>query len=341
MRSNDGFNSHGIRRHDDYGTAILESLTTSTQTIKIPIEQIPLGARVPTVNPRPWERDNSLPEPNESTWVAVSFTIERSDGGIVDAEFLRPRSWVEGYGIEAGQRFPLTIEELEIEGFAHVNSVSSSIRIASGEGSTVTGKFVTREVDVIACIEVLGADGQVETIEGTTIHPIWSLDRDDWVSLGDVEEGEKLLGDSDAVVVLTHTVLRRSSPVYNIEVHGEHVDQVGLLGLLVHNACNPLRTNMIAEWGDEFMEGLEAAHIIPKNGWKWAPDALHEIIDNVKNVGLIDDIANGFASTAGHAGTHTRAYVDDVIEIMKGRTSRESIIEGMDELWDLINAGIY
>lgn len=26
-------------------------------------------------------------------------------------------------------------------------------------------------------------------------------------------------------------------PVYNIEIHGEHVYQVGQLGLLVHNAC--------------------------------------------------------------------------------------------------------
>ena len=89
------------------------------------------------------------------------------------------------------------------------------------------------------------------------------------------------------------------------------------------------------------MDGLQAAQIIPKNGWKWAPDALHKTIDKDKNVGLMDDIANGFASTPGHAGTHTRAYVDDVIDIMKGRTSRESIIEGIDELRDLIDAGTY
>ena len=98
---------------------------------------------------------------------------------------------------------------------------------------------------------------------------------------------------------------------------------------------------MIAEWGDEFMDGLQAAHMLPKNGWKWAPDALHEIIDKVKNVGLMDDIANGFASIPWHAGTDTRAYVDDVIDIMEGRTSRESIIEGIDELRDLIDAGTY
>jgi hypothetical protein len=32
-------------------------------------------------------------------------------------------------------------------------------------------------------------------------------------------------------------IVNTSVPVYNIEVHGEHVYQVGDLGLLVHNEC--------------------------------------------------------------------------------------------------------
>jgi len=209
----------------------------SSRTLQLPIEHIPLGARVPTKNPKPWERDNSLPEPDEATWVVVSLAVERSDGGIVDAELMRPRVWVEQHGIEAGKLLPLNIEELQVSGLAFVNSVQPAPRIAGGEGSIVTARFVTRQVDLIARIEVQAADGQVETIEGTTIHPIWSLDRKDWVPLGEIEEGEQLLGADGAVVILTHTVLQRSIPVYNIEVHGEHVYQVGELRLLVHNTC--------------------------------------------------------------------------------------------------------
>jgi hypothetical protein len=33
------------------------------------------------------------------------------------------------------------------------------------------------------------------------------------------------------------TLSRVSQPVYNIEVHGEHVYQVGELGVVVHNTC--------------------------------------------------------------------------------------------------------
>gem|GEM_PF-2430699 len=38
-------------------------------------------------------------------------------------------------------------------------------------------------------------------------------------------------------LVLWVTLSRVSQPVYNIEVHGEHVYQVGELGVLVHNSC--------------------------------------------------------------------------------------------------------
>lgn len=60
--------------------------------------------------------------------------------------------------------------------------------IADGEGSVITGRFVTRQVDVIARAEILGADGSIEVLEGTTIHPIWSLGRNDWVPLCEFEQ---------------------------------------------------------------------------------------------------------------------------------------------------------
>jgi hypothetical protein len=40
----------------------------------------------------------------------------------------------------------------------------------------VTARFVIREVRVVASVDVLGADGTVETISGTTIHPVRSVD---------------------------------------------------------------------------------------------------------------------------------------------------------------------
>lgn len=102
---------------------------------------------MPTKNPKPWEYDDSLPEPDESTWQVVKFTVERKDGGVVDAELLRPRSWVEANGLDVGRLLPIDIEELQIEGSATVTAIESAPAIPGGEGSAVTGRFITRRVD--------------------------------------------------------------------------------------------------------------------------------------------------------------------------------------------------
>jgi hypothetical protein len=43
-----------------------------------------------------------MAEPDQATWARVSITVERSDGGIVDAELIRPRSWILESGLCAG-----------------------------------------------------------------------------------------------------------------------------------------------------------------------------------------------------------------------------------------------
>jgi hypothetical protein len=166
----------------------------------------------------------------------VSITVERSDGGIVDAEIIRPRSWILASGICAGRMLPFNLPELEVSGLALVTAIDDCPPIADGEGSVVTARFVTREVHVVASVDVLGADGTVETITGTTIHPVWSVDRQEWVPLAELGQGERLQGLDGLAIVLSVTLSRVSQPVYNIEVHGEHVYQVGELGVVVHNA---------------------------------------------------------------------------------------------------------
>jgi hypothetical protein len=183
---------------------------------------------------------------------------------------------------------PLNLPELEVSGLALVTAIKDCTPIADGEGSVVTARFVTREVHVVASVDVLGADGTVETITGTTIHPVWSVDRQEWVPLAELAQGERLCCDTESFglgfpsrlppkasgLVLSVSLSRVSQPVYNTKVHGKHVYQVGELGLVVH----------------------------------------------------IDDLANLFASTPGHAGTHTLALVDDLIDVMIDRHSTESMI---------------
>jgi hypothetical protein len=217
---------------------------------------VPIGARVPTKNPNRFEVDPQ-PEPEQATWAKLSVTVERSDGGIVDAEIIRPRSWILASGLCAGRMLPLNLPELEVSGLALVTAIDDCPPIADGEGSVVTARFVTREVHVVASVDVLGADGSVETITGTTIHPVWSVDRQEWVPLAELADGERLQGLDGLAVVLGVTLSRVSQPVYNIEIHGEHVYQVGELGVLVHNvgsSISGLASKLTRESSDRLRE---------------------------------------------------------------------------------------
>jgi len=58
-------------------------------------------------------------------------------------------------------------------------------------------------------VDVLGADGTVETITGTTIHPVWSVDRQEWVPLAELADGETLQGHDQVQLRATHLLDKR------------------------------------------------------------------------------------------------------------------------------------
>ena len=116
----------------------------------------------------------------------------------------------------------------------------------------------------MASVDVLGADGAVETITGTTIHPVWSVDRQEWVPLAELAQGERFQGLDGLAVVLSVTLSRVSQPVYNIEVHGEHVYQVGERGMLVHKSYYDNIVNEARKSYPKMAFKSELHHITPK-----------------------------------------------------------------------------
>jgi hypothetical protein len=96
-----------------------------------------------------------------------------------------------------------------------LTAVDDCPEIASGKGSVGSARFITREVNSIVRAEIVGPDGKIEVIEGTPIHPIWSVDRNDWVELGKLQPGDQLLGKAGPAIVLSVTILWSSTAVYN------------------------------------------------------------------------------------------------------------------------------
>ena len=209
------------------------AVATATTTQCLAIAKVPIGARVLAGNPRPDEFDDSFAEPMQSEWARVSFLIVRDDLSVVEAEFIRPRAWIESLGLVKGARLDLAVPELEIDGLAEVTAVRDCPPIAEGEGRVVTGRFVTREA--INVVTVRLANGT--EIRATDVHPVWSVDREEWVPAGELQPGEQVDTLAGPVAVASVERLESRVDVHNIEVHGEHVFRVTADGVLVHNAC--------------------------------------------------------------------------------------------------------
>ena len=201
--------------------------------LSVPIESVPLGARVSTVNPQRDEYDFRFPNPDEETWVRIALTTSRQDGSIVDAELLRPRDWAETLGITVGAVINLVSEELEVRGTAEVMEMSDCPPLAVGKGEVVTGRFVTRRVDQT----IVATFSTGDILEGTLIHPIWSPERQDFIPFGEFKVGDTVLGEQGITTIERIHTRTDAVPVYNLEVHGEHVYQVTNSGILVHNTC--------------------------------------------------------------------------------------------------------
>lgn len=202
----------------------------------IPIEAVPLGARVGTKNPEAYDYDHSLPEVDRNSWSRISLVFYRDDGGIVDAELLRPDQWILDRGVYIGSRLPIHFEELEVHGYAEVINLSPCPEIAEGDGEVVIGRFRTRQV--AKTIRVTMLDGTV--LEGTPVHPIWSVDREAFIEMSQLLQGERLQTNVGPSPIDRIQIHNQPVPVYNIEVFGEHVYEVTDIGILVHNSepCN-------------------------------------------------------------------------------------------------------
>ena len=121
-------------------------------------------------------------------------------------------------------------------GWATLTDVDENVAIQPGPGNVVTGTFA-HVSDAVIDLQI---EGQPKPIGCTTTHPFWSVDRQDFVEAGRLQQGERVQlynGETKRVV----QKLPRPGPVnvYNLEVYAEHVYRVTPDGVLTHNnGCN-------------------------------------------------------------------------------------------------------
>ncbi len=198
------------------------------------IEAVAIGSRVSGENPRPWEFDGELPEPDQATWLLGKFSLQKENGNWIDVEMIRPADYWEAQEAVPGNYVYMEFPELEASGLAKVKSIEPCPPIAQGEGHAVTSRIITRQANELVEIEIEGG----ETLTGTPLHPIWIIEAQDWINLEEVEPGQHVWTEDGPLEITSKRLLTSAESVYNIEVYGEHLYQVTDLGVLVHNVVD-------------------------------------------------------------------------------------------------------
>jgi hypothetical protein len=197
-----------------------------------PIETIRVGQRVLGTNPNRDEVEE-FEEPDPKTWRTIEVELVKPSGKRLYATLPRPLEWIEEELDPEANTIELDLPELGAEGEAKVLRIGPCPPIASGNGHIVTATF-KHEADGELLTITVGND----EIGCTANHPFWSEDRQEFVEAGQLREGERVRTRLEEVAAVVAVKPRPPTDwVYNLEVQGEHVYEVGPNGVLVHNTC--------------------------------------------------------------------------------------------------------
>ncbi|WP_414707197.1 AHH domain-containing protein [Rhodopirellula sp. UBA1907] len=206
-----------------------------------------------------------------------------------------------------------------------MRSVEPCPPLSDGHGNLVTGRFVTRGATNL--VEATFSDGTI--LNGTSIHPVWSLDRLEWVPLGELEIDEQVHSNDGPLQLVSSVFHHQPTDVYNIEVDCEHVYQVGNAGILVHNQYH----HLVSHYSNA------------KRGWtrNWSEEG-RQILANadVKLHGKYN-----LRYVPNHTGPHPELYHQRVFErlqsAVRGLTSHtpaynKAVLDELDNIFAKLSA---
>ena len=200
-------------------------------------------------------------------------------------------------------------------------------------------------------------------------HPVWSVDRETWVPVCDLEPGETLETLHGTTQFVSATRRPDATPVFNLEVDADHVYRVGDDGLLVHNdsgAPSPCGFPCPPEGGDKARTLLtnsmtssspcsgipsdvpkQAHHIVPVSTFK-----LGDLGDRLCRLGIdLNSAENGVwlptcqykknlkDQPTVHFGRPLGDYEKDIRERFIGVTTREEALKVINQIRDELCSG--
>lgn len=177
-------------------------------------------------------------------WRYVALQLTKPDGSAAKLEVARPLWWLESTGAKPGATIDLAMHEAGIEGNAEVLAIRPC-DADSREGDPARGLVIATIEHQNAIVWDLVFDGDAAKSLGVTAtHPIYSLDRDDFVPAGELELNERVLTVSGELTLTSKTERPTRQTVYNLEVHRDHAYHVSQDGILAHNTGLACGTNL-------------------------------------------------------------------------------------------------
>lgn len=217
----------------------------TTRVVVRDIDTFDVGMRAAGKNPLRGQVE-SAPEPDPETSRKLVLQMKKESGHRLTVKLLRSLEWIELVGVVEGGTFFLDLPEMGAVGDAYVEAVLPCPLIEKGPGNVVTGVFAHEADPDTKILSVTFANGAY--IKGVTNnHPFYSVDRNDFVEVGLMREGEtvKVEGGVSRITKIDSRFARPGEMLYNLETHNEHVFQVTTAGILVHNDCLDYAKNVL------------------------------------------------------------------------------------------------
>lgn len=221
------------------------------------------------------------------TWKWVDFEKRHADGSFSEISLRRPNWWLKVLGAEkVGAKVMLDMPEMGITGEVVVVKIKPNqldtrfleeLRRGDYVFRPLTGTFKHKSNEVY----YLRFDSREEPLGVTGNHPIWSLDRDDWVAAGRLRIGERVKTEAGHVRLASRVKSRETHPVYNLEVYRDHNFLVSRDKILAHNTCPDSPNFIVTQHGEAIpipKELLVRTRLIKEPVW---------FINMVQEVGLI------------------------------------------------------
>ena len=185
----------------------------------VSIDSLEIGDRVQTYQ----EGQKTL---SSSRLYVASLSLE---SGVKSVRVLGTREYLLRKGLfRVDASVLVQLPEVGIEGLARVVSLDI-VEVPEGPGRVVMTTLTSASNDVYE----MGFGEEVAPLRVTGSHPLYSLDRDDWVR--ELQVGERLQTAAGAVSVEALEKVRGTFRVYNLEVEGDHEFLVGDALVRAHN----------------------------------------------------------------------------------------------------------